>query len=152
MTNELKKKSAQIKCLEDKFEKLNETLIKKYKHFTEHEPQDEIQNEVISARENIPSKEDLVKQMLAATTDSIQNATFAAIAQFAAKQDAHEEKINGQFGALEDQLAILLPALGQHISIPEPTSKFPCNLCGKIFEIERSLQNHIRNSHNPNQT
>ena len=44
LRNELKEKSAQIKCLEDKFEKLSETLLKKCKPVVEHEPQDEIQN------------------------------------------------------------------------------------------------------------
>ena len=148
LRNKLEEKSAKIKLLEDKFEKLSEALLK-CKPF--NEPQDEIQNEVISASENKHSKEDLVNQMLAASTESIQNATVAAIAQFAARQDAHEQKIHSQFEVIEHQLDALLPTLRQ-LSIPEPASKFPCNFCGQNFEIERSLQNHIRSSHNPNPT
>ena len=148
LRNELEEKSAQIKLLENKIEKLSETLLK-CKPFTE--PEDEIQKEVVSPSENKHTKEDLVKQMLDATTESIQIATVAAIAQFAARQDAHEQKINSQFGVIEHQLDALLPTLRQ-LSIPEPAIKFPCNFCGQNFEIERSLQNHIRRNHNPNLT
>ena len=75
---------------------------------------------------------------------AIFDGTISAFAAFSARQHDYEEKTNAQFEALENQLACLTNIFNQKQSIPQPTLKYPCNICGKANETERGLRNHVR--------
>ena len=88
--------------------------------------------------------ENLVSQILKATTESIEDATVSAIAPFAARQSDFELKTEAQFDAIETQLGSLLAILSQKSSQTKPPTKYTCNMCGNTFDTERALKNHVR--------
>ena len=68
----------------------------------------------------------------------------ATVSAFGARQSEYEIKTDAQFEALEHQLEFLCGILKQKTSLPQPTIKYPCNLCGQTFETERACRNHVR--------
>ena len=100
-----------------------------------------IQDELCSDKE-YREREEIV---LSTKFNQIQEATSDAIlAPISAMQDEYEKKTDAQLSALEHQLEFLSGFLKQRPSISQPTAKNPCNMCGKTFETERALRNHVR--------
>ena len=138
LKKELENVKAKVHALEKHIEDKNFKLTEAFKKTIE------TQNELI----------------IKTSMEAFEVAVAAALAPFSLRQDELEHRNDTRLNSLLTMVSTLTDAVSVK---PSDTPKsgnnstrtnsnhsqtFPCNICGQLFDLERSLRNHIRSHHN----
>ena len=96
----------------------------------------------------VPTNTELLGPILDAVNSSIQQNVVAALEPVINNQNQSESRVNNQLSVLEAHVATLSQVLNQS----RRNQEFKCDLCGRTFQNQRSLQNHTRTDHKPSPT
>ena len=96
----------------------------------------------------VPKTNEIIEPILDAMNSSIQQNVVGALEPVINNQTESERRVHNLFSDLESQVA----SLSQVLNSSTTNVQFHCDLCGKIFQNQQSLQNHRRTSHRPHPT
>ena len=93
----------------------------------------------------VPTTKELIGPILDTVNTSIKQSISVALEPVINNQIQSERRVNNLFSDLEAQVS---QVLNQNTT----NQQFKCELCRRTFSNQRSLENHIRTNHRPNQT
>ena len=135
---ELKAVHDKLTALEKNVQTTNAILIEK------DEAIENLKVEVSNMKKTpVPKNTELLGPILDAVNSSIQQNVVAALEPIINNQNLSESRVNNQLSVLETHVATLSQVLNQN----RIDQEFKCDLCGRTFKNQQSLQNHARTNH-----